>query len=176
MPIAKRSAPLISRMYKKENVWRQILPYLTLADIHKFIKSHRTLKRIAYEYLEKGHALVVDQQTLWQYPVDNNRKFYSHFGSMTTNVEFRGLLGYDLENLFPLFPNIAHLTLRSVQMGTNDKWINYPRSIHKLVLIDCTRGSSLTSWIEKISDLEALHLQGMRSVGLYRFPSCPLLD
>lgn len=138
-----------------------ILPYLSLADIEAVTRSHPKLKVIIESYFRAGHKLMIDEKSLWQYSVENNKDLYSKYGVLATNIEFHGLFGYELESLFPLFPNIAQLTLRKVQLCEKVKPSKYPRSLHTLNIVDSKMGWNWGAWVGEIASLQVLRLEGL---------------
>lgn len=74
-------------LFQKHPGWPHILSYLTLGDLEAFGQSHWELQALLNAYLEKPVKIIVDQETLWRYPLDLNRDMY-HKYQKTTMIEF----------------------------------------------------------------------------------------
>lgn len=130
--------PVVDQMlqtFDSSPVWTHIFSYLTLSDIEAVVRSHPKHKETVKSYLRAGHKLVIDQDSLWQYPVGDNNNPYSKYGSLATNIEFQRLLGYEMESLIPLFPKIKELTLRDVRSPIRYRDKCYYNSLRKLTII-----------------------------------------
>lgn len=117
---------------------------------------------------ETPQEFVIDEDTLWQYPIKSNPEVYANFASRSTKVILDGVLEFDLEVLlFNFFPHIIDLTLRNVQVSREPKYDEYPQNLRRLSLINCNvYRHFLIEWFGLMDDLESLHVQGKEYIHL----------
>lgn len=107
----------VAILFTANPCWNRILSYLPLSDIESLAKSHSRLKEIVKSYLREGNALLIDQETLWRYPIESNDNVYSKYGSLATTMEVTGFRNRSLLLLMPFFPKVQTLTVRRVYSG-----------------------------------------------------------
>lgn len=84
---------------------------MSLFDHHEYSLKSALDGALVMESLERGYKLIIDPLTLSKYPFEKHESLYKRYGKVAKNLEFRGLLESDLDELFPTFPNIIALTL-----------------------------------------------------------------
>lgn len=79
-------------------------------------QTHPSLNELVDSHLTSGNALLIDAESLWQYPVSTNPDLYTSFGSRATNIVFNGVHEFDLVALLPYFKIAYQMTLRNVKV------------------------------------------------------------
>lgn len=165
--------------FRKSPVWPHILSYLPLHDLHVFSLSHPKLKEIVHSYLDNGHPLLIDSDTLWKYPVSSHGEFYAAYGSRATNVVLNRAFPFELPMIFQRFLRILQLTLIKIdyeyeyEIATD----SYPTEVRKLILIENDLSFSVSEkWLPRLHSLESLHLKDNKNVLLGHFPTITSLS
>lgn len=141
---------------------------LTIAGLETLTQTHPKLRKVVKSKLAKGRDLVIDEDTVWKYPIAQHSALYSKYASWATSIVINGVYEFDLDPLLRLFPNITGLTLRNVQMDL--------RTVHRMSVIACPlklrrfrvidSKLNLGNWYEQMESLEELHFEGTDSVNL----------
>lgn len=113
------------------------------------------MKAIVDSYLQGGHKLVIEDDTLWKYPAHQYKNMYTSYASIATNVEFHSVYEFELDLIFPLFSNIDQLTLRNTKINYWKK--EYPCSMRTLNLIKTQISSN---WLDYVKNVDCLYLNG----------------
>lgn len=109
-------------------------------------------------FLSQGHQLRIDDATISQYPITSN--IYSKYAEYVTHLKISSISESDLEEVFAIFSQLSHLTLKHVSIG-EDRVEKYPQKLCQLSLINCTV-EILVPWLNGLrSSLEILHLENV---------------
>lgn len=144
-----------------------MLSYLQMIDLQSFALAHTKLQWITNSYLRTGNALLINADTLYQYPITEYTFTYRDIASHTTNICIDGVHELFLGPLFLTFKKISKLTVRNVTLTDLNRRFDvqtYRLSLLSLSLVNC-KSSYAKFWNDLVREMPSLeHLYLERNV------------
>lgn len=160
-----------------------ILPNDDRRDVQALCETHKDIKIFVSSQLKDCDraTLVIDDNTLNEYPVPKYSSLFRYYGSLAKSVEMKNIFGHELELLIPLFTNAESLTLRNVNV--KNRIAKSDNRIRRLSLINTEFINTgcdmliLESWLPILPQLESLYLEEKQYWGFpqKRLPPLPQL-
>lgn len=147
--------------------WTRILSFLTLADLECLSQCYSSLKQIISSYLKNEHQLVIDDDTLFRYPIKHHKQLYDHYGSLTINLTINGCKIHSIETIYPFFRKIQQLNVNHVEGLCYLELSRHFPNLKKLIFTFNKAGANT---FEQTDSLQSLYLHGNRPLVLPIYP------
>lgn len=122
-------------------------------------------------YLKDGHQILIDDDTLWKFPMAEYRTMYDYFLSRATNVAVEAIHEFELNGLYEKYPQIQELTLRNMNIIYDCIRHRTLPSLRTLIIIDSNvSNGALESYVIAAKSLRVLYLQGGTDTYFMKFP------